>query len=216
MLFARQAQNSDVARAREREHHRCRLANRTPYHGFAQERPLQTGPAVRFLDLRLIVSALAIAGAAATAGGCVEAVIDSDCVDTLEESYHFESPADPPLQFRIDRCRLDVDVCKELCDEAIARDGHASEQLSRCQVSFNGSKVSVEVSYEVFTSGDGCVVIDPPFPEPTFLAPISRPAPAPPASVLKDALLPTSSQARERSARSLDSLWNDGGRTCHA
>jgi len=165
---------------------------------------------VRFLDLRLIASSIAIAGAAATAGGCVEAVIDSDCIDTLEDTYRFETPADPPLQFRIDRCRLDVDICSELCEEAISRDGHSGQQLSRCQVSFSGSKVSVEVSYEVFTSGSDCEVFTPnPIP-PTFLAPA---APASPASA--DASLPISSQARERSARSLDSLWNDGGRTCH-
>ena len=178
MFFASQAQKFDVARGREREDHRPRLANRSPYHGFAQERPLQTGPAVRYRELRNLLQPIVIAGLPVIAAGFVESVIDTDCIDTLERSYRFETPADPPLQFRIDRCRLDVDVCKELCQLAIERDSVDSEP-SRCHVSFGGSGVSVDVSFEVFTSGDGCSRGgDPTFRRSDGLAPVPPVAPS--------------------------------------
>ena len=104
--------------------------------------------------LRLAVST-ALAGLPAAAGGCVAAVIDTDCVDTVDRSFELMTPADPPLQFRIETCRVDVAACQELCRVTLARN-QINDTPTKCKVAFHGDSVDVDVSFEVFTGGDSC------------------------------------------------------------
>jgi hypothetical protein len=152
------AQNSDVARRGEREHHRPHRANRTPLLGFARERSLHTGAAVRYRELRRILQQIVIAGLPATAAGCVEAVIDNDCVDTVDRTFHVATPAqEAALQFSIDRCRVDVSACPDLCQKAMAAN-NIPQTASRCSVEFFEAGVDVHVSYEVFDDDSGCPI----------------------------------------------------------
>lgn len=112
---------------------------------------------MRYRELRRLLQQIVVAGLPVTAAGCVEAVIDTDCIQTVDHTYHVETPADPPMQLKIDRCRVDIYTCNALCQEALTRDGNTG-QPSRCEVSFSGSDVAVGVSYEVWTNGDGCPV----------------------------------------------------------
>lgn len=185
-----------------------------------QDRPVRT----RELHLPPQIVLAGLAGLAALGvtlggGGCVKSVIDTDCFDTLERTYHFQTPAEPSLQFHIDRCHLDAEACKELCQQALDRDNRDSEP-TRCHVTFKASDVSVNVSFEVVTDGKDCPV--PPdviFVGPAELAPSGASASgpltlaSPPIDLSID--LSIAFPARGSSARTLGPLWN-GGRTCHA
>jgi hypothetical protein len=172
---------------------------------------------VRYRRLLQIV----IAGLPATTAGCVEAVIDTDCVDTVERTYQVETPADPPLQLRIESCRVDVDACTELCRETMERN-NVMRMPSTCSVRFADSSVEVEVTYEVYNGGSGCPIEDLPagparsarLDARTQLDQFARARIA----VAREAAareLPPGPQVRGLYARTLDSIWN-GGRTCHA
>lgn len=159
---------------------------------------------MRFDELRRTLPQIAIAGFLATTAGCVEAVIDTDCIDTVDRTYHIDTPAELSVQFSIDRCRIDVDACKDLCRQALAQND-VTIMPSRCEVSFKSSTVDVSVSYEISTGGDGCPVED--FPPRDFASPADLTSAGPG--------LPDGPQVRGFSARTFDTIWN-GGRTCHA
>jgi hypothetical protein len=166
--------------------------NRTPSHGFAPERSLQTGDAVRYRELRRILQLIVVAGLPATAAGCVGPVIDTDCVNTVDDTFSIQFPTDPPLQFDINACMIDVDACTALCQEVMRRE-NVMELPTRCEVDFSDTGIEIDVSYEVFTGGSDCSTDDMPIPEDFFAI------------------------APDEAARSRieDSFWN-GGRTCHA
>lgn len=183
------------------------LANRGSPHGFTQERSLQIGAAVRF-GLRYLLQLIVIAGipaVAAVGGGCVEAVIDTDCVDTIDRTFELQTPADPQLQFNINSCRVDVEACSELCRVTLVRNS-INDVPTRCKVSFDGDLVDVKVWYEVYIGGDSCPGED------VFAAP--PPPPEPSLSLLLSPL--EEPQMRGLLTRTFDSLWSHGGRTCHA
>lgn len=137
---------------------------------------------------------IALAGLPAAGGGCVAAVIDTDCVDTIDRSFVVSTPADPPLQFRIETCRVDVAACQELCRVTLERN-QINDTPTKCKVSFNGDNIDVDVSYEVFTGGDSCPSEDFPDDGPVFRK--------------------VGFQLRGLSTRTFDSQ-SHGGRTCHA
>jgi hypothetical protein len=125
----------------------------------AQERSLQSGPAVRYRELRRILQRIVLAGLPVAGAGCVDAVIDTDCIDTVDRTFRFETPTeDQPLQFLIDKCRVDDDECGALCAEAMTRNNQGFTMPSSCDVSFSDASVAVNVTYEVYTDGAGCPV----------------------------------------------------------
>jgi hypothetical protein len=158
----------------------------------------------RFRPLLLVV----LAGLPATAGGCVEAVVDSDCFDTVDDSYTVTTPADPPLQFAIESCRVDRDACTMLCEEAMARH-NVSSQPSVCKVEFHDASVSIDVRYEIRRGGSDCGIED----VPPFEMPPTR------FSLVEPAGFSDGPQVRGHSARAFDPDWDpswNGGRPCHA
>jgi hypothetical protein len=82
---------------------------------------------------------------------------NDDCVEVVHKSLHIEEPADPPMQLRIDSCRLDVDACRELCIMAMQR-ADIGAAPSACEVTFLGNDVTAEVAYEVYHDGPHCPV----------------------------------------------------------
>ena len=157
------------------------------------------GAAVRYREPRRILQQIVVAALAVTAAGCVEAVIDNDCVDTVDRSFQLGTPADLALQLKIDRCRIDVDACTDLCREALEINNVPREMPTACSVAFHDAGIEVNVSYEVFTGGDSC--------------PVDAPEPIPP--FMTGTGLLDGPQVRGLDARTFDSIWN-GGRPCHA
>lgn len=98
---------------------------------------------------------LLIAGLPALAGGCVEAVIDTDCVDTVDRSFEIQTPADTQLQFKIESCRVDSEACPDLCRVTLQRN-NINDVPTRCEVRFHTASVDVKAWYEVYVGGDSC------------------------------------------------------------
>ena len=176
---------------------------------------------MRFQHLHPLLQILIAGLPALMAGGCVEAVIDTDCVDTVDRSFEFQTPAEATLQFSINGCRVDVEACPALCQVAMELN-HIDDTPTRCKVSFDGDTVDVKVWYEVYVGGDNCPG-EPQFlerlppPEPILPEPIELESLEPAADLGSASLgLPIESQMRGLSTRTFDSLWSHGGRTCHA
>lgn len=115
---------------------------------------------MRYRELRRLLQQIVLAGLPVTAGGCVEAVLDNDCVDTHERSFELEIPEmadDPALKFKIDRCRVDAAECDAVCVEAMERNNVQSSPKT-CTVEFRDPTVDVSVTYEVYDGGGGCPV----------------------------------------------------------
>ena len=110
---------------------------------------------MKLRELRRALQAIVLAGVPAGAGlaGCDDDV----CVDTFHRTWTLQVPADPPLQLRIEACRLDVDACYALCEMAMERAG-IGDAPTACDVDFVGDHVDVAVAWERGTSHPSCPV----------------------------------------------------------
>jgi hypothetical protein len=94
--------------------------------------------------------------------------VGGDCMQQVTKTLSIATPADPPLQLRVDQCRVDVDACSDLCSLAVQR-ANLSVPLDTCSVKFLGdSEVQLDIKYQDYTGGIGC-----PGPQP-------QPGPLPP------------------------------------
>jgi hypothetical protein len=121
--------------------------------------------------LRRILQQIVLAGLAVSLASCAEGAGDR-CTDPAEQTFKLETPADPPLQFRIDGCRVDVDACGVLCalafDRAGLNDGDTAG-ITSCEVEFRADAVSVKVGYNVIRNRQLCPLDG--GPRPPFVAP---------------------------------------------
>jgi hypothetical protein len=85
---------------------------------------------------------------------------DSDCTTTEFRTLHATEPADPPLQLKIDSCRVDVDACPALCGTAMNREG-INQSVTKCDVTFVDDVVTMKVQFEVWHDGPNCAVAVP-------------------------------------------------------
>src|SRR5678815_1785456 len=90
------------------------------YRSVTAECTLQLGSAMQFRELRRVLQAIVLAGLPAC--GLGEGVIgtvgggsDTDCERTVTKKFDVAEPAEPPVQLRIESCRVDVDACLDLC-----------------------------------------------------------------------------------------------------
>lgn len=114
---------------------------------------------MRFRELRKILQNVVVAGLPLATGGCVDQLLGTDhCYERFETRLTVMTPADPPMQFRIDRCRIDVDACRELCALAMERANEGAPPHYACDVEFRGDVVSMVVSYEISKGGFNCPV----------------------------------------------------------
>ena len=117
---------------------------------------------MRFRELRHLLQQIVIAGLPVTAA-CVGAAPDdpeevvvpgTECgITHHERSTSLALPAAPPLQLRINSCKLDADACIALCTE-LMRDWNTGGSLNTCDVTFEGS-VEIALSYSI---GEPCGV----------------------------------------------------------
>ena len=93
------------------------------------------------------------------AAGCMDNLFppkDPTCVADRSFETTVTQPADPPTQFQIERCRVDADVCSELCAITMVHDNRSGSQTS-CSVAFHDNgDVDVKVGYQEFIGGPFC------------------------------------------------------------
>lgn len=117
------------------------------------------------LDIvRRIVPRLVLAGlVSVTATGClIEAFLPSsggDCTTQVDKTISLQTPADPPMDLRVESCRVDVDACPALCSLAMSR-ANIQNAPTACKAEFQGDTVDLKVSYIVQGSGPNCPVED--------------------------------------------------------
>lgn len=88
--------------------------------------------------------------------GADEALLGKDCTSTTDQTFDLQS-SDPPTEFKIEQCRLDVDACTPLCTWVLTQHSIASSS-SACDVEFEGAVTHVKASYQVFNGGPNCPV----------------------------------------------------------
>ncbi|MEJ7602112.1 MAG: hypothetical protein WKG01_29720, partial [Kofleriaceae bacterium] len=111
---------------------------------------------MQFKELRRILQRVVLAGLPVAACGDSNPV-DGDCEDHIRRTIYIDTPADPPLQFRIDACEADVDACIDLCSMTLQR-LDVFEFPDECAAEFESDKVAVKVEYTVYTGGANCPV----------------------------------------------------------
>jgi hypothetical protein len=79
----------------------------------------------------------------------------SNCVEHHDRILTATTPADPPLQFRIGTCQLDIDACQGLCDLLMTRNGITATSTT-CAVAIDPLSVSVHVTYDQQSNGTNC------------------------------------------------------------
>lgn len=106
--------------------------------------------------MRLPILCMVVAGCA------VDPIpIDSDnCIEHHARTLTAATPADPPLEFKIDRCHLDLDACQDLCDLLMSRNDLTMPSTS-CAVAFDVLSVSVHVTYDTLNNGPNCPIAEP-------------------------------------------------------
>jgi hypothetical protein len=111
--------------------------------GASVARPVQCSAPMRlhrWFSLALVVPLSA---------GCGDS--DSSTCESKVSKRLEVSPADAPLKFHLDRCRVDVDACAELCQVALSRI-HLALTVNSCTVGFVGENALLDVEYTVFRS----------------------------------------------------------------
>lgn len=109
---------------------------------------------MRFRELRRVVQAIVLAGLPACEPGDIVRVEEGQCSRTVYRSFEVELPADPPLQLRVESCRVDMDACIELCRMLMARAEQPAP--SACDVQLRDSEVQAIASYTESLSNPGC------------------------------------------------------------
>ena len=80
----------------------------------------------------------------------------TECVTNRTHDTTLTTPADPPTQFRIDRCRVDVDACPDLCEITMEHDMLSGTQ-TKCSVKFHDNgNVDVEVGFQQQVGSPSC------------------------------------------------------------
>jgi len=95
---------------------------------------------------------------AVLAAGCGE-IHGKDCIEHVQRTLRVQTPADLPMQFQVERCRVDVDACLSLCALAMAR-AEIPEAPMQCTATFTDAEVELHVMYQIQTGGFNCPIED--------------------------------------------------------
>src|SRR5262245_4290589 len=108
------ARNAEPRRAKPMS----RPASRTEW-------PLHSRVAMRFREFRRLLRQVVLAGLPLGTGCIAEQVISGgdECVKTVRRTIPVSLPTDPPLQLKIEGCRVDVDACGQVCEMVMQRAG---------------------------------------------------------------------------------------------
>ena len=86
--------------------------------------------------------------------GTTDVISEEECSRTLGRSFEVDTPADPPLQLRIESCRVDADACMELCRMLMTRASLPAPWT--CSVTFEGSGVTATTTWTESIQASGC------------------------------------------------------------
>ena len=95
--------------------------------------------------------------------------VGGDCSQEITKTLTINTPADPPLQLKVDQCKVDVDACPPLCALAAQR-ADLTQSPESCDVKFNDTEVQLDIKYMDTAGGIGC-----PGPQPEPLPPEPEP-----------------------------------------
>lgn len=96
----------------------------------------------------------------------IEAGCDDNCYETRTWRGTIDLPAEPMLQFAIDRCRADPALCVRVCKIVMADVPH--DRLDGCEVTFDDARVSVVGTYSNYLGGNNCTFL---FPDASLVRP---------------------------------------------
>ncbi|HEY5943945.1 MAG TPA: ferritin-like domain-containing protein [Kofleriaceae bacterium] len=115
---------------------------------------------MQFRELRRVLQSIVLAGlpACGLTGGLVDTISggSGECTRTVNKSFTVDTPADPPMQLRIESCRVDVDACMELCSMLMTRAELPAPNT--CAVTFEGDQVHATAAYTESTGNPSCGV----------------------------------------------------------
>ena len=112
---------------------------------------MQPGPLRRLQEV-------VFAGFAVGIAGCAESAAPAPaCEEIAHRTFQLETPAEPSVQFYIDRCRVDVDACNDVCVAALSRAGVVGWSTA-CDVEFRPGMVSANATYRFTPDGANCPV----------------------------------------------------------
>lgn len=84
----------------------------------------------------------------------IQAGCDDDCFETHSWHGTIDLPAEPRLQFAIDRCQRDATLCLDVCRTAMANVSY--DRLDNCEVTVDATRASLEARYSNYRGGEGC------------------------------------------------------------
>jgi hypothetical protein len=114
-----------------------------------------TRGAVRFGTLALTVTMAAVG--LSGLGGC-SIFTGSGCTNNQDTTWDLHEPTDPSTTLKIEDCRDDVSACQVLCTMELDQNvvDQPIEQMTGCEVRFDGSTIHVEVKYDISSDTPGC------------------------------------------------------------
>jgi hypothetical protein len=116
----------------------------------AVEAPMQ------FRELRRVLQSIVLAGLPGC--GLVGDLVDDSCSRDVEKTFVVDTPADPPLQLRIESCRVDVDACMQLCNLLMER--AELPVPNSCAVSFQGDDAHATAAYTEYRDSPSCTGVE--------------------------------------------------------
>jgi hypothetical protein len=114
---------------------------------------LQLATAVRLGMLALMMAVVGLSGCAIE-----EIFTGPGCTDHQDSTWDLHEPTDPSTTLKIEDCRDDASVCDVLCTMELDQNvvNVPLEEMTSCQVRFDGSTVHVEVKYDTASDAPGC------------------------------------------------------------
>jgi hypothetical protein len=106
----------------------------------------------------ILAALLSLASAGCLFDDLVATDDGDECFDHVARQLRVE-PKDPPLQFQMESCRVDVDACSQLCSLALSR-MNVSATIDSCKVTFADDHATLFVRYATFNSDGNCAFVD--------------------------------------------------------
>lgn len=85
--------------------------------------------------------------------------LGGECFETRLRAFEVPLPADPAMQFRIDRCQIDEETCVDVCSLAAER-VEVFVSIDHCKLVMEADRAVAFGSFEVFAGNGGACAIE--------------------------------------------------------
>ncbi len=110
---------------------------------------------MQFRELRRVLQSIVLAGLPGCGVGVFDGITGSgECYRDVEKTFVVDTPSDPPLQLRIESCRVDADACMDLCVMLMTR--AELPPPNSCAVTFEGDDVHAKTVYAEIDDETAC------------------------------------------------------------